>query len=72
MNARRAVAVGLALVSAFWVFYEGRLLVVTHGLTQLRAGGNGAYIGAVVFPLFAIAAGWGAVRLWKRNGVSRG
>ena len=37
-----------------------------------RAGGNGAYIGAFVFPLFAIAAGWGAVRLWKRNGVTRG
>ena len=72
MNARRAVAVGLALVSAFWMFYEGRLLVVTHGLTQLRAGGNGAYVGAVVFPLLAIAAGWSAVRLWQRHGVSRG
>ena len=54
------------------MFYEGRLLVVTHGLTQLRAGGNSAYVGAVVFPLLAIAAGWSAVRLWQRHGVSRG
>ena len=61
----RMVAVVLGLISAFFVFYTVRLLVVTHGLQQLRAGGGGAYIGAVVFPLIALAFGWASVRLWR-------
>ena len=66
----RIIAVVFGLISAFFVFYTVRLLVVTHGLQQLRAGGNGAYIGAAVFPLLAIGFGWVSVRLWKR--ASRG
>ncbi len=55
---RRFLAVVIALASVFFVFYTLRLLVVTRFLTQLRPGGSGAYAGAVVFPLLAIAFGW--------------
>jgi len=47
-----------ALPGAFFVFYSGRLLYVTRGLTAIRPGGRGAYIGAVVFPLLALLLGW--------------
>jgi cytosine/uracil/thiamine/allantoin permease len=52
----------LALLSAFFVFWTVRLLVVTRGLQGIRAGGQGAYAGAVVFPLLALVLGWGAWR----------
>ena len=52
----------LAMMSAFFLFYTARLLLVTHGLRATRAGGQGAYIGAVVFPLLAISFGWAAWR----------
>jgi hypothetical protein len=52
----------LSLVSAFFVFYTARLLVVTHGLQATRAGGEGAYVGAVAFPVLAILCGWGGWR----------
>ena len=52
----------LALASAFFVFYTARLLYVTHGLRATRAGGQGAYVGAVVFPFLALLFGWGAWR----------
>jgi hypothetical protein len=55
-------AILLALASAFFVFYTARLLYVTHGLTATRAGGQGAYIGAIAFPLLALLFGWGAWR----------
>jgi hypothetical protein len=55
----------LALLSVFLVFYTARLLYVTHGLTTIRAGGQGAYAGAVIFPLLAILFGWGAWRLLR-------
>ena len=55
----------LALLSVFFVFYTARLLYVTHGLTAIRAGGQGAYIGAVIFPLLAILFGWGAWKLLR-------
>jgi hypothetical protein len=45
-------------VALFFVFYEIRLLAVTHFLTQIRRGGQGTYIGAVVFPALAIVFGW--------------
>lgn len=61
---RRFFAVIAAAFAAFFVFYTVRLLVVTRGLTSIRAGGQGAYTGAVVFPLLAIAFGWVAWRLW--------
>lgn len=66
----RVIAVVFGVISAFFVFYTIRLLVVTHALQQLRAGGQGAYIGAVVFPLIALAFGWASARMWTRT--SRG
>jgi hypothetical protein len=57
----------LALVSLFFVFYTARLLFVTRGLTSIRPGGQGAYIGAIIFPLLAILFGWGAWRLLRSN-----
>jgi len=47
---------------AFFAFYTARLLYVTNGLRVTRAGGQGAYVGAVVFPLLALLLGWGAWR----------
>ena len=67
-------AILLALVSAFFVFYTARLLYVTHGLTSTRAGGQGAYIGAIAFPILALLFGWGAwrsVRIVRRSSASR-
>lgn len=55
----------LALLSVFFLFYTARLLYVTRGLTTIRTGGHGAYVGAVVFPLLAILFGWGAWRLLR-------
>lgn len=55
-------AILLGLASAFFVFYEARLLYVTNLLRTTRAGGQGAFIGAVVFPLLALLFGWGAWR----------
>lgn len=66
----RSISVVFGLISAFFVFYTARLLVVTRGLQQIRAGGNGAYLGAVVFPLIAIGFGCVSMRTWKR--ASRG
>ena len=63
----RVVAVVFGVISAFFVFYTVRLLVVTHGLQQLRAGGNGAYIGAAVFPFLALVSGWASARMWNRG-----
>jgi len=62
----RVLSIIFGLISAFFVFYTVRLLVVTHALTQTRAGGQGAYIGAVAFPVIALLFGWGSRRLWPR------
>jgi hypothetical protein len=62
----RSLAIGLGLVSAFFGFYTVRLLVVTRGLQETRAGGQGAYVGAVVFPLLALGLGWLSTRAWRR------
>lgn len=61
----RVAAAALAFISAFWVFYTVRLLYVTKLLRAIRAGGQGAFVGAAVFPLLAIAFGWGAWRCWR-------
>jgi len=65
-NIRRSVfvvaALLLTLLSGFFVFYTARLLYVTRGLRATRAGGQGAYIGAIAFPLLALLLGWGAWR----------
>ena len=55
----------LGLLGLFFILYTARLLTVTHGLTAIRAGGQGAYIGAIVFPLLAIVFGWSAWRLLR-------
>jgi hypothetical protein len=62
---RRALAVVAGLISAFFAFYTIRLLVVTGFLSRTRAGGGGAFIGAVVFPLLMLGFGWAALRLWR-------
>ena len=62
---RRVLAVVAGAVSVFFVFYTVRLLVVTGFLQRTRAGGGGAYIGAIAFPLLALAFGWAALRLWR-------
>ena len=68
---RRILAVLIALVSAFFVFYSVRLLVVTGFLRHTRAGGGGAYVGTVAFPLLAFGFAWAALRLWGRPAGSR-
>lgn len=67
---RRILAVVTALVSAFFVFYFVRLLVVTGFLRHVRAGGGGSYIGAVVFPLIALGFAWATMRLWRRGSAA--
>ena len=62
----RVVAIATGLLSAFFAFYTVRLLVVTQALQHTRPGGHGAYIGAVVFPVLAIALGWASVQSWRR------
>ncbi len=62
----RLLAVVFSLMSAFFVFYFVRLLVVTQLLQHTRNGGQGAYIGAVAFPVIALGAAWAARRAWKR------
>ena len=64
---RLALALITSFISAFFVFYTVRLLVVTSFLTHTRAGGGGAFIGAVVFPVLALLFGWFAVRTWRRS-----
>ena len=58
------------LVSGFFVFYTIRLLYVTQGLTGIRTGGHGTYIGAVAFPVLAILFGffsWRLIRSVRKN-----
>ena len=62
----RLIAIVLGLVSLFFIFYTVRLLIVTGGLQHTRAGGQGTYVGAVVFPLIAIGCGWASVAAWRR------
>jgi hypothetical protein len=62
---RLVFGIALGLLSLFFVFYTARLLFVTRGLTAIRVGGQGAYIGAIVFPLLAILCGWSAWRLLR-------
>jgi hypothetical protein len=64
----RILSVASGCVSVFFVFYTVRLLIVTGFLQHTRAGGNGAFVGAVVFPLLAIGFAWASRRWWKRGG----
>ena len=63
----RALAFIAGLISAFFVFYTIRLLTVTAFLTRTRAGGRGAFVGAIVFPVLALSFAWIAVRAWRRT-----
>ena len=64
----RSLAAVLFALSAFFFFYTVRLLTVTNGLADTRPGGQGAYIGAIVFPLLAVLFAWVGVRSWRRGG----
>ena len=66
----RVLAVILGAMGAFFVFYTVRLFAVTGFLQHTRAGGQGAYVGAVVFPLLAILFGWSGLRAWRRGGAT--
>ena len=60
----------MALLSVFFVFYTARLLYVTRWLTTIRAGGQGAYVGAIVFPMLALLFGfvtWRCLRAARRG-----
>ena len=61
------VALGIfqAVLSVFFFFYTGRLLYVTKFLSTIRPGGQGAYVGAIVFPLIGLLTGWGAWRCFR-------
>ena len=63
---RSVAGIILALTGGFFVFYTARLLYVTSGLRTIRVGGQGAYIGAIVFPLIALICIWGAWRCLRR------
>lgn len=57
--------------SLFFLFYTVRLLLVTHGLTMIQSGGNGALIGAFAFPLLSailLLAAWFAFKLARNHG----
>jgi len=62
------VSVAFGLASGFFIFWTLRLLFVTGFLQHIRAGGQGAYIGAAVFPVLALAFGWASHRCWRRGG----
>ena len=62
---RRVLALIAGFISAFFVFYTIRLLVVTGFLTRTRAGGGGAFVGAIAFPVLTLFFGWLAVRAWR-------
>jgi membrane protein implicated in regulation of membrane protease activity len=67
----RIAAVMLGLVSAFFVFYTIRLLFVTKGLSAIRSGGGGTYIGAIVFPILALLfafSSWRCIKTARSKG----
>jgi membrane protein implicated in regulation of membrane protease activity len=67
ISAARSVAgIILVLTGGFFIFYTARLLYVTSGLRAIRVGGQGAYIGAIVFPIIGLLCAWGAWRCFRR------
>jgi hypothetical protein len=64
----RVLAIVAGALSAFFIFYTLRLLAVTSFLQHTRPGGGGAFVGAVVFPLLALAFAWAAFRAWRLAG----
>jgi hypothetical protein len=65
------IAVLVGLLGVFFLFYTARLLVVTQALQHTRPGGQGAYVGAVVFPILAVAFGWASWRFWRAGARQR-
>ena len=63
----RTLGMILFALSAFFIFYTVRLLAVTGALTHTRPGGQGAYIGVIVFPILAAVFAWAGVRCWVRG-----
>jgi hypothetical protein len=63
----RALAVVFGAVSVFFLFYTVRLLAVTHWLREIPPSGGGAYIGALAFPIIAVALAWAARGCWRRG-----
>ena len=55
--ARRSIRRPLMIPAAF--------TLLALAMTAIRSGGQGAYVGAVVFPLLAILFGWSAWRLLR-------
>jgi hypothetical protein len=55
-----------AFISLFFVFYAVRLLYVTRGLQATRPNGEGAFVGALVFPALAVGCAWVSWRCIKR------
>ena len=66
----RIMGVMLGFLSLFFAFYTVRLLVVTRFLQHLRAGGQGAYIGVVAFPVLALAFALASRSTWRRGSKS--
>ena len=62
---RHILAIVTGCLSLFFVFWFARLVVVTGFLMHTRAGGAGAYAGAVVFPVLAVIFGLVTARLWR-------
>jgi hypothetical protein len=63
----RFFAVAFGVGSAFFTFWTLRLLVVTGFLQHTRAGGQGAFVGAAVFPAIAVTLAWASLRCWRRS-----
>jgi len=56
--------------SLFFFFYTIRLFFVTRGLTVIHTDGQGAYIGAIAFPILAVAFGiaaWFSLKSARSN-----
>ena len=51
------IAILLGVICAFFTYYTVRLLIVTGARQHTRVGGQGAYIGALVFPLHSCDGG---------------
>ena len=66
-----ALLLWLFALSALFIFYTVRLLVVTGALAHTRPAGHGAYIGAIVFPVLAIGFAWGWYALLDARKVQR-
>jgi hypothetical protein len=61
------LSVLFAFLSVFFLYYTGRLLYVTRALQATRPSGQGAFIGALVFPALAIGCAWVSWRCLKRG-----